>query len=296
MAHPTPVRGLAPSSRLDDAARRILMCRLADVRHPESSVMEEVSVDGVHDMRVATRRLRAALQVFQEVKGLGKLERRVKRLQDALGEVRDLHVQRDWMAEAAKGEKPQRRRVLEELRTQREPLLRQKEQHLRGELKRWKARTVPALLSQMARLQDTRSYGGKHVRRHLRWRVRRVEQRIERYMQASDAVSAHVLRKELKKLRYELEIFQPALPRTMNALLEVLVPLQGLLGQVHDADVRLELFERTAAEAPSSQRAAALKLLDKVREERTQRAAEIARELQRWQSEQLTRGLRRVLH
>jgi CHAD domain-containing protein len=296
MAHPTPVRGLAPSSRLDDAARRILMCRLADVRHPESSVMEEVSMDGVHDMRVATRRLRAALQVFQEVRGLGKLERRVKRLQDALGEVRDLHVQRDWMAEAAKGEKPQRRRVLEELRAQHQPLLRQKEQHLRGELKRWTTRTVPALLSQMARLQDKRSYGGKHVRRHLRWRVRRVEQRIERYMQASDAVSAHVLRKELKKLRYELEIFQPALPRTMNALLEVLVPLQGLLGQVHDADVRLELFERTAAEAPSSQRAAALKLLDKVREERTQRAAEIARELQRWQSEQLTRRLRQVLH
>jgi len=258
--------------------------------------MEEASVDGVHDMRVATRRLRAALQLFQEVGGLGKLERRVKRLQDALGEVRDLHVQRDWMAEAAKGEKPQRRKVLEGLRTQREPLLRQKEQHLRGELKRWTARTVPALLGQMARLQDARSYGGKYARRHLRWRVRRVEQRIERHMQASDALSAHRLRKELKKLRYELEIFQPALPRTMSALLEVLVPLQGLLGQVHDADIRLELFERTAAEAPSSQRAAALKLLDKIREERTQRAGEIARELQRWQSEQLTRGLRRVLH
>lgn len=296
MAHPTPVRGLGPSSRLDDAARRILACRLADVRHPESHVSQALSVEGVHDMRVATRRLRAALQVFQDMGRLSKLERRVKQLQDALGEVRDLHVQRDWMAEAAKKEKPRRRAALEVLHTQREAKLRQREKRLRRELRRWTERTVPDLLREMGRLKDGRPYGGKHVRRHLRWRVRRVEKRIERYMQALDGVSAHELRKELKKLRYELEIFQPAFRRTMGALLEVLVPLQEVLGQVHDADVRLELLERTAAEASSAQREAALSLLSRVREERALRSAEISRELGRWQSEHITRGLRRLLH
>lgn len=296
MPHPTPIRGLGPSSRLDEAARRILAGRLADVRHPEPKAAEPLSVDTVHDMRVATRRLRAALQVFQGVGRLGKLERRVKQLQDALGEVRDLHVLRDWMAGAARHEKPQRRKALEAWSSQREALLRQQEERLRAELNRWEARTVPALLRQLEQLEDSRPYGGKHVRRHLRWRVRRVEKRMKRYAQAADAVSLHELRKELKKLRYELEIFQPALRRTLSALLQVLAPLQEELGQAHDADVRLALLERAAAESSPSQREAVRELLPQVREGRAQHSAELARELQRWRSERFTRGLRQLLH
>lgn len=294
MPPPTPIRGLGPDSELGDAARRILAGRLADARHPEDQLGAELDEDGVHDMRVATRRLRAALQVFQATGKLARVEADVKRLQDALGAVRDLHVQDAWMGTAAKGKKDAVK-ALAGLRKTHLSSLGEKEKTLRAELERWTERTVPSLLKRLDTLEDRHRFAGKQVRGHLRQRLRRVEKRLERYADAPDATSAHALRKDLKKLRYELEIFQPAFRRTVGALLEVLVPLQDGLGELHDADVRLELFERAAAEAPPVQRKAAHKLLPRIREERAARSAEIAREVQRWHAEAIPKRLRKAL-
>ncbi|MFB1479156.1 CHAD domain-containing protein [Corallococcus sp. RDP092CA] len=294
MPHPTPIRGLGPDTALGDAARRILAGRLADARTPESLLDGALDEDGVHDMRVATRRLRAALQVFQATGKLTRLEADVKRLQDALGDVRDLHVQDRWLNAAAKG-KRDAGRALASLRESHLSGLEAKEKTLRRALERWTDRTVPRLLKKLDTLEDPHRFASKRVRSHLRWRLRRVEKRLERYADAPDAASAHALRKDLKKLRYELEIFQPAFRRTVSALLEVLVPLQDGLGALHDADVRLELFERAAAEAPPGQRKAARELLPRVRDERAEQSAEIAREVQRWNAEAIPRRLRKAL-
>lgn len=295
MASPTPIRGLGPDSPLGDAARRILAGRLGDVRAHEPELQDGMGVDAVHDMRVATRRLRAALQVFSLVGNMKKLERDVKRLQDALGEVRDMHVQAGWLSSAAKEEKNSVRRDISSLRQARLAGLKDAEAKLRAEVQRWSERTAPRLLRKLEGLKDAHRFGGRRVREHLRERVRRLDKRMKRYADAPDAASAHNVRKTLKKLRYELEIFQPAFRRTMDALLEVLVPLQDSLGELHDADVRLEQFERLSAEAAPKQAKAARTLLPRVRDERAKRAAEIARELQRWHAEQIPRRLRRML-
>ncbi|WP_267146663.1 CHAD domain-containing protein [Pyxidicoccus xibeiensis] len=296
MAQPTPIRGLGPDSRLGEAARRILAGRLADVRKPEAGFEEGVDDESVHDMRVATRRLRAALQVFRPLGGLKKLEREVKRIQDALGGVRDLHVQAAWLEGTGRKavKKPEAREGIAALRKARLAELEGQETRLRAELERWVDRTVPRLLRKVDSLEGGRRFGGRRVREHLRQRLRRVQQRMETYVDAPDAASAHELRKDLKKLRYELEIFQPTFRRTVGALLEVLVPLQDGLGELHDADVRLELFERLAAEAKPRERKAARALLPLIREERAKRAAEIARELQRWHAEEIPKRLRRM--
>jgi CHAD domain-containing protein len=298
VAQPTPIRGLGPDTHLGHAARRILAGRLADVRKPEAGFQEGVDDESVHQMRVALRRLRAALQVFRPLGGLRKLERQVKRMQDALGDVRDLHVQAAWLDGAsgkAEKDKPGVRAGITLLRDARLAQLDAREHRLRAELERWVERTVPKLLARMDTLEDRHRFGGRRVREHLRRRLRRVQQRMEAYMDAPDSESAHELRKDVKKLRYELEIFQPAFRRTMDALMEVLVPLQDGLGELHDADVRLEVFERLAAEATPRERKAARALLSLVRDERAKRAAEIARELQRWHSEEIPRRLRRML-
>lgn len=298
MAQPTPIRGLGPDTHLGLAARRILAGRVADVRGPEARLADGMDDESVHAMRVATRRLRAALQVFRPVGGLRKLEREVKRVQDALGDVRDLHVQASWLegaAAKAEKEKPGTRAGIATLRDARLAHLDEREARLRKELERWADRTVPRLLKKLDALEDRRRFGGRRVREHLRMRLRRVRKAVEAYTDAPDAESAHELRKDLKKLRYELEVFQPAFRRTVDALLEVLVPLQDSLGELHDADVRLELFERLAAEAKPGERKAARALLPVVRDERSKRAEKIARELQRWHAEEIPRRLRRML-
>ncbi len=81
---------------LEQAAREVLADRSAGVfKHDRREVLDLREIEGVHRMRVATRRLRAALEVFapalDRARGKGAL-RGVKVLAEALGERRDRDV------------------------------------------------------------------------------------------------------------------------------------------------------------------------------------------------------------
>jgi CHAD domain-containing protein len=78
------------------AARRVVKVRAKEVFKQADGVLELEEVERVHDMRVATRRLRAALEVFEDCfprKRRRKALKRVKALADALGERRDVDVE-----------------------------------------------------------------------------------------------------------------------------------------------------------------------------------------------------------
>src|SRR5947209_980612 len=63
-----------------------------------ADVRERTDIEALHDMRVASRRLRAAINVFAPAfpgPRFAKLERDVKAVTDALGEARDLDVMID---------------------------------------------------------------------------------------------------------------------------------------------------------------------------------------------------------
>jgi CHAD domain-containing protein len=78
-----------------EAAARIVSVRAAELTEQARGVLDTGDIERVHDMRVATRRLRAALEIFEPCfpanafrAALGE----VKRLADALGERRDRDV------------------------------------------------------------------------------------------------------------------------------------------------------------------------------------------------------------
>ena len=78
------------------AARRAVKVRAKEVFKHSEGVIDLDDVERVHDMRVATRRLRAALEVFEPCfprKRHRKALKRVKALADALGERRDVDVE-----------------------------------------------------------------------------------------------------------------------------------------------------------------------------------------------------------
>ncbi|HEV7399879.1 MAG TPA: CHAD domain-containing protein [Solirubrobacterales bacterium] len=78
------------------AARRVVKIRAKEVFKQADGVLDLGEVEHVHDMRVATRRLRAALEIFEDCfprKRHRKALKRVKALADALGERRDLDVE-----------------------------------------------------------------------------------------------------------------------------------------------------------------------------------------------------------
>jgi CHAD domain-containing protein len=78
------------------AAVQVVEARAAEVFEHSAGVLDLDDIEPVHDMRVATRRLRAALEVFEPCfprKRHRKALKRVKALADALGVRRDLDVE-----------------------------------------------------------------------------------------------------------------------------------------------------------------------------------------------------------
>jgi len=97
--------------------------RAAEVFEHCDGVLDRGDIEKLHDMRVATRRLRAALEVFEPcfpAKRHRKALKRVKALADALGERRDRDVEIEFLAsfldEAPDADRPAVEALIEGLR------------------------------------------------------------------------------------------------------------------------------------------------------------------------------------
>jgi CHAD domain-containing protein len=125
MAKAQPIPDLTADQPYAEAGARIVAVRGAELAEQAQGVLDTGDIERVHDMRVATRRLRAALEIFEPcfpAKPYAQALGEVKRLADALGERRDrdvaiaaLHTFNDQMAA------PDRRGVaslIEQLRTE----------------------------------------------------------------------------------------------------------------------------------------------------------------------------------
>jgi len=95
MAKAREIHGLSADGSYAAAAARIVAVRAQELVDHAAGVLDVGDIERVHDMRVATRRLRAALEVFEPcfpakrvTVDLGE----VKALADALGERRDRDV------------------------------------------------------------------------------------------------------------------------------------------------------------------------------------------------------------
>jgi CHAD domain-containing protein len=118
-----PPVGLRADQSFGDAGRRLIAVRSQELFEHIGGVLDLDQPDGVHDMRVATRRLRAALEVFatcfpHEEHGAALAE--VKQLADVLGERRDCDVQLAFFArlrqEVTRSERAAIKRLVKTLR------------------------------------------------------------------------------------------------------------------------------------------------------------------------------------
>jgi CHAD domain-containing protein len=100
------------------AAKRVVKVRAKEVFKRADGVLDLGEVEHVHDMRVATRRLRAALEVFEDCfprKRHRKALKKVKALADALGKRRDVDVEIEYLESLAAEVETEDRRALEAL-------------------------------------------------------------------------------------------------------------------------------------------------------------------------------------
>ncbi len=95
MAKAREIPGISPDSSFREAAASAVEVRTDELFSFADGVLDRGDIERVHDMRVASRRLRAVLEVFGPCfpkKELRRTLREVKALADDLGERRDPDV------------------------------------------------------------------------------------------------------------------------------------------------------------------------------------------------------------
>ena len=118
MARARAIPGLGPDVGFRQAAATAVGVRSRELLDLRANVLETNDIERVHDMRVASRRLRAALEVFAPA--FGKREHKfvlkeVKRLADELGRRRDPDVSIDRLERTVDELEPADRPGLESL-------------------------------------------------------------------------------------------------------------------------------------------------------------------------------------
>ena len=95
MAKPRPVPGIDPAGRVTPNARRILAVRIGEVYANEWAITDPARVTELHDMRIACKRLRYLLEIFDVAftADLTPHVETIRELQDLLGDIHDCDVQ-----------------------------------------------------------------------------------------------------------------------------------------------------------------------------------------------------------
>ncbi len=225
-----------------DAFRAIALACLEHLQHNHAGAIASDDPEYIHQMRVATRRLRAALRVFRallppQIEEL--LLPRLHELMALLGAARDRDVLLAEISEPVMRALPDEPRlaVLVGMIT---------EERYRARAAAVAALRAPtfgrlmllaaALLQRELRAAETVVPDGLMV--FAKSRLRPLHKRVARLAAAArsdDPVSLHALRIGVKRLRYALEFFAPLLAsKSLPRLLRDLANLQDTLGQLND--------------------------------------------------------------
>lgn len=250
---------------LEQHLRAMLDKRLGQPDEALKQARRARGVEAVHDLRVASRRLRAFGVTFEALlpaKTRRRLEKRLKRVTRAAGPLRDLDVQLELLkarraAASVELEQAALEHLLEQLEARRERCLRRAERRLDavalGSIQRevWRAaRAVEARLAERDVAQYARSVLGELVADA----AAAAPERAAAGERSEDPERLHRLRIEVKELRYALELFEPVLGARFEPLHERATALQELLGAHHDLVVLGELASERRAELRERQR------------------------------------------
>jgi CHAD domain-containing protein len=187
----------------------------------------------VHDLRVAIRRCRSMAEGFGAIDAnlaWKKMRRAAKPVFSALGDLRDVQVQMEWVEKLGKEGDPVRTKLMDHFR--------QREQELKSIAADALAAFDISQWQQWTAVLDLRSQllppGGEvfQVMALERWRNARELQSVALRNRSKN--SLHALRIGIKKFRYIVENFLPDLYDKWHKDLK---KIQDLLGEVHDLDV-----------------------------------------------------------
>lgn len=289
--------------------RLVLRAQLNAMCRHRVKAMNWKDPEGVHDMRVLSRRLRSAINDFKSYFRKGHLPRpKLRSIADALGTVRDEDVA--LMA-------------LQELKSQAKGLAAEGIKLLIAERKDHRKQSRVALKSAiqdsaieilrrdfLAKLQTitiaipTKTAGPETAEIAISFRelgVLVIKERVADFIDASPCLfhpyqikKLHKLRIQAKRLRYSMELFARCGDEELEEMAKAVAQMQTALGELHDCDVwirdlgaRLKRLSRKDAVEPNDEklRAAATWLLKHFATERMEHYRDALVLWDEWQAE-----------
>ena len=260
----------SPVKAACDFGNRRLLPLLEAFTKEIDGVRAAEDIEYIHRMRVASRRLRAALPLFCSCfpdKNYTRWSEEIREITRALGEARDMDVQiayltkyhkrveKDW--KAGKPERPGDaptipavRYLVSDLRKQRGHLQKKvhsaldtlEKSHIVDDMRHTFDRPSPPLRGVQKR---SLAYGISPVA------ALRIEERLctllafEPWVSHPEAVAEHhATRIAAKKLRYTLEVYAPVYRLNLAKPIRRVKAIQEILGDLHDCDVWIDTITR----------------------------------------------------
>jgi triphosphatase len=247
--------GVDDSLTAGELAFRVLREQFAFFLAHEPGTRIGEDPEELHDMRVAARRMRAAMKIFEMPLPVRaqRFRNEFKWIAGALGEVRDLDVQLarldSWISSASSGDK-------EPLEALRAVFQARRKKARRLMLRRLDSRRYARLVESFgAFLERGPSRRAQASRRPIlaaapdlvRKPYRKMRKLGDPLTEESSGEEYHELRKKGKRLRYALEFLSAIYGDPAKDLIKALKELQDVLGDHQDAEVAVAHLRELAA-------------------------------------------------
>jgi len=229
---------------IGDAATRILVAKSERMFDLETAATGGTDMDAVHDMRVASRRTREALDALApafKAKTANELEVISKTVTRSLGTVRDADI---FIAEfatmASTVDDPEERIALAYLVSRRQVERAVALKRMRRRVRKLDLKQSRKRFSKIA--ANTRTGPGRQplvtlAEVVLRDRIDLVYAHLPDALVEDNAQEQHAMRIAFKHLRYAVETFASCFDSSFSYVHNTLIAFQDALGEIHDLDV-----------------------------------------------------------
>ncbi|PJB72911.1 MAG: hypothetical protein CO095_06380 [Armatimonadetes bacterium CG_4_9_14_3_um_filter_58_7] len=277
-----------------EAGRRTILKQFHRfLAHEEGTRLGE-DIEELHDMRVASRRMRAAFRVFGKAIGkplIAPYQHQLQWIAWELGKVRDLDVFLAYLREYRGACLPENRQGLGALIQDRESarrgartaLLAAIDSEQFSNFKQSFAAFLDEELPPLFALRDGHKTVAQGAAKDLRKRFQAVIDYDERVQVSPSPETFHELRIAIKRFRYSAEFFRDIYEGTLDPVIAECRQMQDALGEMHDVDVHRSYLTgfaislRNGVQSSREQRAA----IDALLQSESSRRAEQQRKFER---------------
>lgn len=282
-------RPLSPDDPMAEAGRIVLLRDFMTMLNHEAGALTGEDIEDVHEMRVATRRMRSALRLLEPYytgRTARKFRDHLGGIADVLGDIRDRDVLlADMTAHLPSLTEPMQtelRRVMQWLEGERETeradlqsmVTKRRYTRFVDDLNAFL--TTPGARAIELTADQVMPTLVRHVLPTVIYEHLGIVRAYDRVIESAEAPALHQLRIEFKRLRYAIAFFEELLGASVKAYLKELKAMQDHLGRMQDIATAHLLLEPMRPRLDEAQTEALNAYLAAIEAERAELRSQVA--------------------